>query len=621
MVGIEIALNPSPNNRRASQQARSVARKSIVDVLKKDPKLLSAVAEDGLSVITVEDIAERDVKAQNAGDWLFTDGANIGTSESVSGLTASVAPPDKIQTTWLGGLLAPEQAQEAKGDASSSFSVFADFMGGLTNGTSSAETAAPKSVAFKSETVSSSTPLPSPPQPSPAPPPQPSAPQTSVPRSGTSAAPPVPAGSAEEAEWLRAVQSKWGDSLSVVPVSPLPHLSVLPSRPSSPLRCASRMLYPAHVPSVEKVEKGLANLQRRVRHFGMVADELDDDWADDMLLGGLSKQKSPLNYLLDQLKNSTPLPVLNHRRKRLKPRIMHQQPEKSELKSSTAPPPSRVVNLAIGEISRLFLKPTEKKIISLPASPTRPPPAPYNEEQTDDDVSVTTPPQLDDEESSISESPITLTAPVRKKVTISSGVPKTSKITTSSCQVCHNLRRSKYYADLLSEQEGALWALCAQCVSALFTSIPAQKLPNFVTIGSSPRELLWELSPRSCLPVKWRGITWPSAYHAVCAEYVDGIDLRQKIFACFDSEAVDDLLRRYDKRDPHWHETKDAKIRLILKEKVDNHPMLQHLIYAIKGKRIDFKLLAHDIEEHLWGNNNIVATVTMEIADEMIIDA
>jgi predicted NAD-dependent protein-ADP-ribosyltransferase YbiA (DUF1768 family) len=190
------------------------------------------------------------------------------------------------------------------------------------------------------------------------------------------------------------------------------------------------------------------------------------------------------------------------------------------------------------------------------------------------------------------------------------------------CQICDSLCSNREYPDMFSEQEGKAWNLCANCLTGFFPSLHVPKFPTsgFIKVGDSPSEFLWELSPRSCHPVRFRGMTWPSAYHAVAAEMFDGdSSMRMEILKCFDAEEVDALINSSDKVKKmvrsDWNTEQPDKLRRILLEKSRSHPLIHRLLYSLAGKRVVYRP-ASDTESLILGKGDILTNVIMELIDD-----
>jgi predicted NAD-dependent protein-ADP-ribosyltransferase YbiA (DUF1768 family) len=208
------------------------------------------------------------------------------------------------------------------------------------------------------------------------------------------------------------------------------------------------------------------------------------------------------------------------------------------------------------------------------------------------------------------------------KVQLKFPAPLKNKLALRPCQLCKNICKSKDYTDLVSEEEGAAWAFCASCLASLFPSLLMKRQPRpvVVKLGATPKDWLWELSPRSCIPLKWRGSTWPSAYHAVASEMFSDSAIRQEIYKAFDAEELDNILR--DSKilrsvKPQWDVERVAKVRGVLRAKADGHPLLKELLKTLSHQKITYFQVSPDVEKLVWGDGgDLIATVNMELVDD-----
>ena len=469
-----------------------------------------------------------------------------------------------------------------------------------------------------------------------------------------------------EKEWLSSVQSKWAEQLQKQPrprsTSKEPDMVSLSNtkqqigeEEAKPLAQSSRMLYFVPPPPIERISASLALLQRQVLRMHASPDDLEEQSNDPFTveLGSPSRvKKTPLRGLLEQLEVAPEVQLKPHHRKKPKPKL------EDKMVQVRLDKPKRVKDNLEKELARRaeragvgLSSDDESESVNMPKQSMNQPPAkePRSEEpvkpkvkrpeqkviQGDDAAFVGLQdeilplPQVFEIEEPLTPRSDTVPETVHvvhlnheRNSSVKAVTPPKVSPTVRHCQVCNDTCRSVDYPDLLCEQEGQEWCMCAECVFALFPSIdtPSSNTPATIKIGEKPDEWLWELSPRSCLPIKWRGLVWPTAYHAVAAELVGSMDIRQQIFSCFDAEEVDAILKaaKLDRKAvSNWAEIRDERVRAILQEKVKQHPLLQKLLLGLHHKRLIFSETGA-IASAVWGENDFIGKVTMELADEAI---
>jgi predicted NAD-dependent protein-ADP-ribosyltransferase YbiA (DUF1768 family) len=96
--------------------------------------------------------------------------------------------------------------------------------------------------------------------------------------------------------------------------------------------------------------------------------------------------------------------------------------------------------------------------------------------------------------------------------------------------------------------------------------------------------------------------------------------IRHEIYKAFDAEELDNLLRDqkiWKSMKPQWEVEKVAKVRGVLRAKVDGHPSLKTLLTTMGLQKVTYFQVTPEVEGLVWGEGgDLIATVTMELLDD-----